>query len=257
MLQLCEVTKSFGGITAVDNLSFRIEKGEIVGLIGPNGSGKTVTINLCTGIYPPDSGTIVFQDFVLNSLKEWEINRLGLARTFQTIRLWNKMSVLENVMVGYSRLMRASFWKTIVRAPQSRREENEARQAALHALEIVGMAAFADKLAGDLSFGQQRLVELARALVTNPDCILLDEPAAGLKAELVVQLGKLIKKLNREHGTTFLIVEHRTQLVMNICCRIIVLVSGRKIAEGAPLDIVNNEEVIKAYLGKRKSSESI
>lgn len=256
MLELRDVTKSFGGVVAVEKLSFHIEQGEIVGLIGPNGSGKTVTVNLCTGVYPPDSGTITFRGTVLNGLKPWDINRLGLVRTFQTVRLWGKMSVLENLMTAYARLMTAASWEAIIRWPRARKEEREARNAALDALQTVGMAAFADKNANDLSLGQQRLVELARVLVAKPYCILLDEPAAGLKAELVVQLGELLKRLCRERNLGILVVEHRTKLVMDICSRIIALNYGRKIAEGTPLEILNHEEVIKAYLGtKRRAPE--
>jgi len=252
MLELKGVTKRFGGIVAVNNLDLRIKEGEIVGLIGPNGSGKTVTINLCTGVYPPDSGTVIFRGTVLNGLREWEINSLGLTRTFQITRLWGKMSVLENVMAAYSRFMGATFWEAIVRTRRARKEEEEARKVAFESLQTVGMIAFADKLAGELSFGQQRLVELARALVARPSCILLDEPAAGLKAELALQFGRLLKRLNQERGLTLLIVEHRTRLVMDICSRIIVLDHGEKIAEGAPSDIHNNEQVIKAYLGTKR-----
>lgn len=252
LLELKQVTKSFGGIVAVKDLSLVVGEAEMVGLIGPNGSGKTVTVNLCTGVYPPDSGLITFRGVPINGKRPWEINRLGISRTFQTIRLWNKMTVLENVMTGYTRFMPASFLESIVRTPRARQEERKAREAALQALHLVGMAAFADKPAEDLSLGQQRLVELARALVCQPSCVLLDEPAAGLKAELVLQLGRFLTWLAKKRGMAFLIVEHRIQLVMHFCSRVIVLNYGEKIAEGVPEAIRNDERVIAAYLGRRR-----
>jgi len=240
----------------VHNLTMHLEEGEILGLIGPNGSGKTVTVNLCTGVYPPTSGLITLDGVVLNKLKPWDINRLGLTRTFQTLRLWGGMSVVENVMTAYGRFMPASFWSTLVRLPHARREEKIAREAALEALDAVGMAEFANKLASDLSFGQQRLVELARALVSKPKYVLLDEPAAGLRAGLIVQLGELLQKLNREQGIAFLVVEHRIRLIVNICSRIVVLDHGEKIAEGPPSDVLKNERVIIAYLGRRRTRDT-
>lgn len=252
LLKLQRVTKSFGGIVAVKDLDLELNEAEMVGLIGPNGSGKTVTINLCTGVYPPDAGLITFKGVPINGKKPWEINRLGISRTFQTIRLWNKMTVLENVMTGYTRFMPAHFFEAVIRTPRARREERKAREAAFQALQLVGMAAFADKLAEDLSLGQQRLVELARALVSRPICVLLDEPAAGLRGELVTQLGRFLKWLSKDQGIAFLIVEHRIQLVMHFCSRVIVLNHGEKIAEGPPEAIKNDEQVIAAYLGRRR-----
>ncbi len=252
VLGLHGVTKSFGGITAVKDLSLGVEEAEMVGLIGPNGSGKTVSVNLCTGVYPSDSGSIRFQGVPIHGMRPWEISRLGISRTFQTIRLWGKMTVLENVMTGYARFMRSSFLESIVRTPRAWREETKARGAAIEALKLVGMASFTDKPAEDLSLGQQRLVELARALVCEPSCVLLDEPAAGLKGELIVQLGRFLSRLTKERGVAFLIVEHRIQLVMQFCSRLIVLNYGEKIAEGPPEEIKNDERVIAAYLGRRK-----
>ena len=252
VLGLHGVTKSFGGITAVKGLDLAVQEAEMVGLIGPNGSGKTVSVNLCTGVYPPDSGSIEFQGVPIRGKRPWDISRLGISRTFQTIRLWGKMTVLENVMTGYARFMRSSFLESIVRTPRAYREETKAREAAIEVLGLVGMAAFADKPAEDLSLGQQRLVELARALVCEPLCVLLDEPAAGLKGELIVQLGRFLRWLTKERGVAFLIVEHRIQLVMQFCSRVVVLNYGEKIAEGPPEDIKNDERVIAAYLGRRR-----
>ncbi len=252
LLELREVTKSFAGIVAVKGVSFELTKAQLVGLIGPNGSGKTVTVNLLTGVYPPDSGLIRFHGVPLDGRRPWEINRLGISRTFQTIRLWGKMTVLENVMTGYGRFMRASFTESVLRTPRARREESKARAAALQALELVGMAKFARKLAEDLSLGQQRLVELARALVSQPSCVLLDEPAAGLRGELIVQLGRFLTWLAQEQDIASLIIEHRIQLVMQFCSRVIVLNYGEKIAEGTPSEIRDDPRVVAAYLGKRR-----
>ena len=252
VLGLHGVTKSFGGITAVQELDLGVQEAEMVGLIGPNGSGKTVSVNLCTGVYPPDSGCIRFRGVSISGKRPWDISRLGISRTFQTIRLWGKMTVLENVMTGYARFMRSSFLESIVRTPRAYREETKAREAAIEVLGLVGMAAFADKPAEDLSLGQQRLVELARALVCEPSCVLLDEPAAGLKGELIVQLGRFLRWLTKERGVAFLIVEYRIQLVMQFCSRVVVLNYGEKIAEGPPEEIKNDERVIAAYLGRRR-----
>lgn len=254
LLDLQSVTKRFGGIVAVDRLSFSLAEGEIVGLIGPNGSGKTVTVNLCSGIYPPDEGHIWFCGRLINGLPPWEIYKLGLARTFQVVRLWPQMTVLENIMVGPGNVLHLpplTRWLSIFKPNII---EKKIYNKAMQALEIVGMSAFAEKRAGELSFGQQRLVELARLISSNPRCALLDEPAAGLKPELVDQLAKLLVHWNRELRTAFLVVEHRTRLVMEVSSRVVVLNYGQKIAEGAPEDIIENEEVIAAYLGKPKGA---
>ncbi len=256
LLELESVTKRFGGLIAVSQVSFELSEGEIVGLIGPNGSGKTVTVNLCSAIYPPDEGFIRFKGVVLNNLRPWDVYKLGLARSFQITRLWPRMTVVENVVVGCGNVLSAPTLAKYL----SRFKTNVERQLydiALQALEIVGMSAFATKLAADLSFGQQRLVELARIIASRPRCALLDEPAAGLKPELVSQLGRLISRLNHALNISFLVVEHRTQLVMDICSRVIVLNYGRKIAEGPPRSIVENEAVIAAYLGKSRKQKVV
>ena len=256
LLEVHSVTKRFGGLIAVDQLTFELGEGEVVGLIGPNGSGKTVTVNLCSAIYAPDEGYIRFRGVVVNNLRPWDVYKLGLARSFQITRLWPRMTVVENVVVGCANVLSIptvtkylSGFKTSV--------DKQMYDMARRALEIVGMSAFATKRVGDLSFGQQRLVELARVIASRPRCALLDEPAAGLKPELVDQLGKLILRMNHTLGISFLIVEHRTRLVMDVCSRIIVLNYGRKIAEGPPSTIVENEEVVSAYLGKAQKQETV
>lgn len=250
ILEVQSVTKRFGGLVAVDQLSFSLGEREIVGLIGPNGSGKTVTLNLCSAIYPPDVGYIRFRGVVINKLRPWDVYKLGLARSFQITRLWPQMTVIENILVGCGNILPMPTLVKIFSGFKANTAEMRLRDVAMQALEIVGMAAFANKKAGDLSFGQQRLVELARIIASRPHCALLDEPAAGLKPELVDQLARLLVRLNRTLGTTLLVVEHRTRLVMDICSRVIVLNYGRKIAEGPPSSVVENEEVIAAYLGK-------
>ncbi len=249
ILEAVNLKKSFGGVVAVDNLSFSVEAGQIKSIIGPNGAGKTTVYNLITGLLPPTSGLIRFNGQTITGLKTHTIASLGLARTFQNVRLFENMTVLENVMVGCHQRMGSGLFSAICRLPKFRREEKQTAAVALEKLALVGLADQSQRPAFSLPFAQQRTLEIARALAAEPRMILLDEPAAGLNSHETVQLGKLILKI-RQMGLTVLLVEHDMELVMDISEEILVINYGKKIAEGKPAEIQDNQEVIKAYLGE-------
>jgi ABC-type branched-subunit amino acid transport system ATPase component len=248
LLEVDEATLRFGGLTALDRVSFDIREGEILGLIGPNGAGKTTCFNAMTGVYQLTSGEIRFDGQRLAKIKRHKITRLGMARTFQNIRLFRAMTVLENVMVGADANSRVGFFDALFRLPRHRRTEAAARERALELLDLVGISARHDELATNLSYGDQRRLEIARAMATDPKLLCLDEPAAGFNPAEKQRLMDLIRKV-RDQGITVLLIEHDMRLVMGVTDRIVVLEFGRKIAEGTPAEIRDNPAVIAAYLG--------
>jgi branched-chain amino acid transport system ATP-binding protein len=248
LLEVDDVTLRFGGVVALDRVSFTLYRGDILGLIGPNGAGKTTCFNAMTGVYRPTSGQIRFLDRPVTGHKKHEITRMGIARTFQNIRLFPEMTALENVMVGADSRHHTSVPGALLRLPRHRREERAARDKAMGLLEFVGIAGRANEAARSLAYGEQRRLEIARALATDPQLLCLDEPAAGFNPAEKNRLLDLIRSI-RDRKVTILLIEHDMRLVMDVTDRIVVLEFGRKIAEGQPAEIRDNPEVIAAYLG--------
>lgn len=248
MLEVSGITQIFDGVTALEDVSFTIRKGDITGIIGPNGAGKTTLFNIISGIYTQTSGRVMLNSADITGLPPEKLARLGMVRTFQNIELFGGMTVMENVMVGLHTQSSSGLLVCSLRLPWSRREETRIRSGAQKWLEFTGISDLADVTAGNLSFGKGRMLEIARALAVEPSIILMDEPAAGLNSQETIELARLIQRI-RDLGITVALVEHDMELVMEICDRIVVLNLGYKLAEGTPVEIQENHEVISAYLG--------
>ncbi|RAZ46721.1 ABC transporter ATP-binding protein [Campylobacter hyointestinalis] len=249
ILTLQDISKNFGGVQAIAKTSFVVDSGEIFGLIGPNGAGKTTMFNIITGAYSPSSGQVIFDGKSLSGVKPYEIVNLGIARTFQNIRLFSSLSVLENVLIGLNSSTKYSFAEAVLHLGRFGRAERVAKQKAYDILGELGIAKFADEFAKNLSYGAQRKVEIARALATNPKLLLLDEPVAGMNPSETDELACIIANLKNDKNLSILLIEHDMKFVNKLCDRVLVLDYGKVIFEGLPSDAVKDKEVITAYLG--------
>ena len=251
MLRVNNLTLKFGGLVAVNNVSLDLHPGKINGLIGPNGAGKTTFFNLISGVYKPTGGEIFFNEKRIDGLQAFRINEMGISRTYQVINLFRKMSVLENVQVGMHSSLTSGYFASVLRTKKQRQEEKKCLELALDWLDFGGLRSKAHMFAYELSYGEQRMLEIVRGLASSPKLILLDEPAAGMNSKEKAELDILLRKI-LDKGVTIFLVEHDMNLVMGVTDYIFVLEYGRKLAEGTPETIQNNPEVIRAYLGEEE-----
>lgn len=249
ILQLVDLTKSFGGLTAVGNVDFTIEEGSITGLIGPNGAGKTTIFNLITGVYKVTSGKIIFQDEDITNKEPYMVAEKGITRTFQNIRLFKKLSVYDNVLTACHENANYNIVESLLRTPKCKKQEKILSEKAENLLEIMGLLDRKDVIANNLPYGLQRRLEIARALALNPKLLLLDEPAAGMNPDEEVQLMNLIAEIRDKFDLTVFIIDHHMDLIMGVCERMMVLNFGCKLAEGTPSEVQGNSKVVEAYLG--------
>lgn len=253
LLEARKITMQFGGLKAVDNLEFNIGRGELMGLIGPNGAGKTTVFNMLTGVYQPTSGEVIFDGKPIVNMKPNQISRIGMTRTFQNIRLFRELSVLENVMIGGSQHQSYGLMASVFHSESFQRQEKSLTEKAMNLLSIFNLDLKCNDEAGSLPYGEQRKLEIIRALATDPKLICLDEPAAGMNHQETHSLMETIAKIRKDFKLTVLLIEHDMKLVMGICERIVVLDHGIKIEEGTPSLIQNSKKVIEAYLGAEET----
>ena len=249
LLEARDISMHFGGVRAVDGISMYVDSNETLGVIGPNGSGKTTFFNALTGIYTPTAGSFWLKGAEITGKQLQEMTSLGVARTFQNLRIFKAMTVMENVLVGQNIRIHTSLWDALIHSANWNKSEKDARERAMVALGQVGLADMQKEIAGSMSYGLQKRLELARALVCNPELLLLDEPTAGMNSVEADELMNLVKEIREQRGIAVILIEHNMKVMMRTATRIMAMDTGRKIAEGTPEEIQNNEQVIRAYLG--------